>query len=230
MPSYAVMPLEAFCDCRLSARDLRVLGVLYAHADKEGVTYPGRETIAEMAGMTARKVSASTARLADLGWLAKQGGGHRGKVTVYRLRVRIGGTQLPEKGAEKGQPKTPKECPQTVKKGAGRGQPEVDRKYLKHRYGIEIPSWVPLELWVDWLEIRDKRKTPNTERALKIALGRLSQLREDGHDPQDVIETAVVNGWKSFFPPRSGNQRGHYGGNGQQPPAGSTRKLLEVPE
>ena len=93
------MPLQAFCDPRLPARDLRVLGILYAHDDGSGVVYPSRATIAAMTGMNERKVSAATTNLQALGWIEKVGGGHRGRSTEWRLRVRAGDTHSSEKGA-----------------------------------------------------------------------------------------------------------------------------------
>lgn len=142
MPTFSKMPLQAFADARLSARDLRVLGILYAHDDGGGIVYPSRATIAAMTSMHERKVSAATTNLQALGWIEKVGGGHRGRATEWRLRVPPACTHSHEKGAPKRGERVPpngkKGCLQTVKKGAGRGQPEVSSE-VSIEGSIEVP-------------------------------------------------------------------------------------------
>jgi hypothetical protein len=65
---------------------------------------------------------------------------------------------------------------------------------------VALPEWLPHEAWKDWLEVRSKAKAPNTHRALTLALGELSALRDAGNDPKAVLERATVKGWKSLYP------------------------------
>lgn len=55
-PAFAVMPVEAFGDTRLGVRDLRVLGVLYAHANTNGICWPSRSSLAELTHVDPRHV------------------------------------------------------------------------------------------------------------------------------------------------------------------------------
>lgn len=67
---------------------------------------------------------------------------------------------------------------------------------------VALPDWVPLDAWKGWLEVRAKNKAPNTERALKLALTELTNLRGQGHDPAFILDTATARGWKGLFVPK----------------------------
>ncbi len=69
------MPIEAFIDDRLTKTDLRVLGAIISFTDKKGKCWPRREQISERCGLNVQKISYSTTRLIELGWLRKEGNG-----------------------------------------------------------------------------------------------------------------------------------------------------------
>lgn len=87
MGKFARMPIEAFMDRRLSGRDLRILGLLYVHADKNGVCWPSRGKLAELSGLPVKRISETTTRLARFGWLTKQGKGGRSTACRYGLHI-----------------------------------------------------------------------------------------------------------------------------------------------
>jgi len=74
-------------------------------------------------------------------------------------------------------------------------------KTKEERQVAQLPSWLPLEAWQTWLEVRSKSRAPNTPRALSLALRDLEKLRGEGHDPLAVLENAAVRGWRGLFPP-----------------------------
>lgn len=79
-----VYPIIA-ADSSLSARDLRVYIVLCAFADASGRAWPRRKVIAEMTGLSVRKVALATAHLAQRGHIEKCGNGGRGRPAAYRV-------------------------------------------------------------------------------------------------------------------------------------------------
>lgn len=84
----------------------------------------------------------------------------------------------------------------------------------------EIPSWVPTELWESFREHRKALRKPLTPAAEALSLKKLTNLRDEGHDPAVVLTTAIERGWQSLFPPNE-RQRG----NGAEPPP--ARRPLE---
>jgi len=66
---------------------------------------------------------------------------------------------------------------------------------------IELPDWLPRSAWVDWVEHRIAVKAPLTERAASMGIRLLEKLKDQGHDPVEVIEQSVRTGkWTDFYP------------------------------
>ncbi len=65
-----------------------------------------------------------------------------------------------------------------------------------------LPSWVPKEAWEAFVRMRSHIKAPLTDNAKTLTLRDLSKLRDDGHDPQTVLEESVKNSWRGLFPPK----------------------------
>lgn len=84
-PGFAWMPMAAFTDRRLGARDLRVLGVLYGHAGSNRMCWPAVATIAELTGIDRRDVQRAVRRLEGFGWVSVEAGGGRSSTSRYRL-------------------------------------------------------------------------------------------------------------------------------------------------
>lgn len=76
-----------------------------------------------------------------------------------------------------------------------------DKKIKEEVKRYVPPEWVPAGPWSAWLEVRPKVKAPNTPRALELAVKRLAELRDAGHDPAQILETATLRGWRGLFAP-----------------------------
>lgn len=70
----------------------------------------------------------------------------------------------------------------------------------------EVPDWLPKSAWQEWLKHRKQIKSPMTAYAQALLIKKLDGLRAK-HDPVELLETAIVNGWKSVYEPR-GNGNG----------------------
>lgn len=80
------------------------------------------------------------------------------------------------------------------------------------RAEVSLPIWLPLDAWSSFLKTR-KRMTP---RASELLISALTRLREDGDDPQSVLEQSVMNGWTGLFPLKKVNGNGRGNGSQQQ--------------
>ena len=100
MSVFAIMPIEAFLDDRLSKTDLRVLGAILSFTDKKtGACWPKREQLAERCGLSLPKISTATTSLVELGWLQKEGDGGRSRSVNYKvLTPGIRTKTVPESG------------------------------------------------------------------------------------------------------------------------------------
>ena len=71
-----------------------------------------------------------------------------------------------------------------------------------------LPEWLPLDAWNGFLAMRKKIKKPVTEPGLPLAIKKLAQLRDDGHDPRAVLENSTLNSYQGLFEPRAGVRSG----------------------
>jgi len=62
------------------------------------------------------------------------------------------------------------------------------------------PTWVPLEAWNAWVEMRAKQGKKPTDRALALAVKKLADLKLQGHPSEDVLNQSVFNSWTGLWP------------------------------
>ncbi len=64
---------------------------------------------------------------------------------------------------------------------------------------IKLPNFIDKDLWDDFMEIRKKKRIPNTDRAKRLLIDRLSQFQNDGYNPNKIIEESIMRGWTGVF-------------------------------
>lgn len=74
----------------------------------------------------------------------------------------------------------------------------------------ELADWIPISLWCDYRNMRDKMKRPLTPGAVDILIEDLQELRDAGEDVAEVMRQAISGGWYTFKAVRK------EGGNGKQ--------------
>lgn len=72
---------------------------------------------------------------------------------------------------------------------------------------FSLPEWIDSEAWEGWLEMRKKKKAPNTERAFKLAVTALEKLKTQGQNVTEVINNATLRGYTGFFPVKADNRQ-----------------------
>ena len=93
----------------------------------------------------------------------------------------------------------------------------------------ELPSWVPGEVFMEYIEMRASQKKPiKTARALKLAVNTLERLKESGHNPTAVLEQSIFRSWAGLFPiEQVTNGKGDHG-NGQAASNGGQAKAKSL--
>lgn len=84
---FAMIPLDALRDRRLTLELLRVLGALHSFRKSRGdcEVFPSRDAIADRCGIHPANISTATTALERLGWLSKVGKGGHSKASRYIL-------------------------------------------------------------------------------------------------------------------------------------------------
>lgn len=81
-----------------------------------------------------------------------------------------------------------------------------DKKYI---YISEFTENKPLrETIIDFMKMRDKNKSPMTDRALKIMLNKLKDLSSDTETQIKILERSIENSWKTVYPLKEGESDG----------------------
>ena len=79
---------------------------------------------------------------------------------------------------------------------------------------IDLPDGIDKDLFADYLVTRKKIKAGDSPRAMKLLINELVKIKNMGQNPNQAIEKAIVNNWKSVYPEKSG-----FGNNQPQQPS-----------
>jgi uncharacterized protein YdaU (DUF1376 family) len=71
---------------------------------------------------------------------------------------------------------------------------------------VQVPDWMPVDAWNDFVESRRKIRKPMTQNAIKLAISTLSKLKSQGNNVQEVIEQSILSGYSGLFPVNKGKQ------------------------
>ncbi|MCK5615232.1 hypothetical protein KAR91_75915, partial [Candidatus Pacearchaeota archaeon] len=69
---------------------------------------------------------------------------------------------------------------------------------------IVFPDWFPLKEWKDFVDMRNKIKAPLTDKAIELAISKLSKLKDEGNNPTEILNESILNSWKGLFPLKKG--------------------------
>jgi hypothetical protein len=67
-----------------------------------------------------------------------------------------------------------------------------------------IPDWISKDLWTDFKEFRIRIKAPLTDRATKNIISELEKFRNEGQDPEAIINQSITRGWRGVFKIKGG--------------------------
>ena len=193
---FIITPREIIEDSRLTLWHIKVLLALYSFRNKNtDLVYPSRESITKRCGIRPSNISKTTSELVTLGWLEKTGMEGR---KAYRVKVPDFST-VPESSTvpEISTPKVPESSTHknTIKENPIENPPTP-----------QLPEWLDLETWDEFKKHRKNVKKPMTEFAEKKMLIKLGKLKDEGHDPNKLLEESLINGWQGVFEPKKQTQ------------------------
>ena len=67
---------------------------------------------------------------------------------------------------------------------------------------LELPEWLPENIWNDFVELRKFIKKPMTDRAKQLMLLNLQKIKDNGHDPILAINKSIANNWSDIYEPK----------------------------
>lgn len=90
-----------------------------------------------------------------------------------------------------------------------------------------LPFWVPVDAWTGFEEMRKKTRHPLTDRARRLVIAELNDLRVAGHDPLAVLNQSIARDYRGVFPVKDSG--GHQNGKGTyEKPTTADRQAVEL--
>lgn len=75
------------------------------------------------------------------------------------------------------------------------------KSFNAHDY--QIPSFVDVEIWCAFHDMRNSKKKNATEYACKLLVNKLTKFNEAGLDANAALEKSITNAWTDVFEPKS---------------------------
>jgi len=107
-------------------------------------------------------------------------------------------------GLKGGRPQKTKglaEVKQSITNAKPKTKPETETETEhKGKSVVSLPEWLPVEEWQAYSDMRKTLKKPMTEYAQGLRIKDLERLRDEGHNPADVLNQSIANSWTDIYP------------------------------
>jgi len=79
---------------------------------------------------------------------------------------------------------------------------EGERETEEKSIALEIPNWIDVNDWKDFLAMRKAIRKPMTPRAIKMMFSKLEQMKKKGIDVSQVLQRSILNNWSDVYEPK----------------------------
>lgn len=212
---FAILPARAILDRELPRGALLVLAAVGMHTNSDGWAWPSQSRLAELAGMSRQMIGRYLGELERRGYVQRRGrirddGGR----SSDEIRILF---DAPTDALQVAPPATSEVAPPETSEVAPPATSEVARTYQKNepmerprrtdKGRLHLPEWLPADAWAAFLEMRRKVRAPMTAVSIDRTIVQLEQLKQEGHDPAEVLLQSVQNAWRGVFPLRKSTGR-----------------------
>ena len=95
-----------------------------------------------------------------------------------------------------------------VEHGAAQKRKRIEKeKEKKEKIAPSAPPNVAAPLWAAFVEHRKALRRPLTDHAAELVQRKLERFAAAGHDPMQLLETAIERGWLTVFAPNEGKEK-----------------------
>ncbi len=72
----------------------------------------------------------------------------------------------------------------------------------------KLPDWLSSSVWGAWVEYRrDLKKPIKSQQTVAQAINLLERCKNNGYQPEEIINNSIANGWQGLFEPKTGKQQ-----------------------
>lgn len=76
----------------------------------------------------------------------------------------------------------------------------------------DLPDCISPDVWQRWIDYRREIKKPLSPSTVNAQISKLTEMNARGVNPEQVIDTSILNGWIGLIEPKNGSNHG----NGKQ--------------
>jgi uncharacterized protein YdaU (DUF1376 family) len=90
----------------------------------------------------------------------------------------------------------------------------------------ELPECIPLDAWQGWVELRNQRNKPLTDRTYNKAVDKLVAFVAKGHDITEILDRSTMNGWLDLYELKETRNAGSISKSTTEPTNNMVRAVL----
>lgn len=79
---------------------------------------------------------------------------------------------------------------------------EKEKETEKKAVSLELPDWLDVNDWKDFVAMRKKIDKPMTDRASKLIISKLEKMKAKGINPSIPLQNSIVNAWQDVYEPK----------------------------
>jgi hypothetical protein len=184
----------------LSSTQKLVLLALADWANDDGLCWPSIERVAKKSSLKKRAVQLAIRSLEEMQFIRREevigkGNKYWVQIPMHQMHPCTKDTPPMHQMHETHAP----DAPNTSKTH------QLNTKYIIEGY----PTWLPIDAWQGWVEMRKQRKRPLTDRAKARAYKKLEALHLAGHDINELLDRSTINGWLDIYEPKGATNAGN---------------------
>ena len=82
------------------------------------------------------------------------------------------------------------------------GKVSIDKTIAKKSNDFNLPDWIDVSLWDDFLSMRKSIKKPMSVRAMMLMVKKLESFKNKGYDYKKSMEDSILNNWSDVYEPK----------------------------
>jgi len=217
--------LEAIAGADLTARQLKVMIAVIrkTYGFQKKLDRIADIQIAELTGLSRQNVNKAKKELLSMSCLMMEGGkiGPNKELSSWQfskcLQKRDSVSNLKTKSVSKletvrvSKLETHKRNTLKIKENSNTPLiPQGERSAKFDPLSVPIPEWLNADAWAEWVQYRRESKKPiKTMATVTKAFNLLKECFDEGHNPVEVINMSIANGYQGLFKPKYPVRRNH---------------------
>ncbi len=212
---YAVIPANVRYDEELPPNAKLLYGEITALCNQNGYCWASNKYFSELYGVSKVSISKWVKALEERGYITTELKCREGTKEIEHRYITILNEGIKEKFNTPIKEKFKENITSSFNTTLNKKKERKKSGYDEILSSIEDTSL--RELYLDYIKMRKLIKSPMTDRALQMLINKVESLETDVERQKKLLETAIINNWKSVYPLKGEKKDGLYEADGHAP-------------